>query len=100
VNWQARDPKGWIYKDKAGAVAGVQKALLKTGVAGKSAAQIKAKGIEIPMPTAATPFVMFDMDPAVTVQLVGSDTPVCWTSSFTAADVKRNQAALFKGKEQ
>jgi len=44
--WASKDPKGLSYKDKLGAEDGVQKGKLKTGVAGKSQAQVKAKGVE------------------------------------------------------
>jgi hypothetical protein len=38
----------------------------------------------------------FDQDTKVTVQLINSDMPTCWTSEFTSAS--KNDALLFKAK--
>ncbi len=96
--WQNKNPKGWKYKDKVGSSDGVVQVQLKPGLAGKTKAQVKAKGAGVPTPTAFSPTEMFDLDPDVTVQLFASDSPVCWTSSFTATATKKNTALQFKAK--
>jgi hypothetical protein len=95
-NWIDADPKGYSYKDKTGAQGGVQKAQLKTGAAGKSKVQIKAKGVNLPLPIPFSGSALFDQDTEVTVQLINSDTPTCWTSSFTSNS--KNDAVQFKAK--
>ncbi len=92
--WDDRDPRGWQYKDRGGASDGVQQIKLKPNVAGRSVAQVKAKGVNLPTPTPFSGTEFFDQDLTVTVQLVNSDTSVCWTSPFTAA--RTNAADRFK----
>jgi hypothetical protein len=94
--WQSKDPKGWKYKDKAGSGDGVTGAAFKTGAAGKTKAQIKAKGSTVnwPVPISATEF--FDQDTTVKVQLVNDETPTCFDSSFSLH--KKNDGAQFKAK--
>jgi hypothetical protein len=96
AGWQSKDPKGWKYKDKTGAENGVQKVQLKTGDAGKSKAQVKAKGAAIPMPQPFSGTEFFDQDTEVIVQLVNDQTATCWTSEFTTA--KKNEVDQFKAK--
>jgi hypothetical protein len=96
ANWESKDPKGWKYKDKTGTEGGVQKAQLKTGDAGKSKAQVKAKGLNLTLPAPVSGTEFFDQDPRVTVQLVNDETPTCWTSEFTTA--KKNTSEQFKAK--
>jgi hypothetical protein len=48
----------------------------------------------MPTPVSGTKF--FDMDTAVTVQLINNRSSLCWTSQFTTA--KTNTAAQFKAK--
>jgi hypothetical protein len=91
--WVSKAPKGFDYKDTAGASEGVMKAKLKTGAAGKSKAQVRAKGMNIPMPT---PFgsEFFDQETKVIVQLVNDQNSTCWSTEFTSA--KKNTASQFK----
>jgi hypothetical protein len=94
--WRDKAPKGAQYKDNAGTQAGVTKAQLKTGVAGKSKAQLQAKGnVALPVPLSGSEF--FDIDTAVTVQMHNS-VATCLTSTFTTADVKKNSGTKFSAK--
>jgi hypothetical protein len=95
--WDDKDPKGWKYKDKQGAFDGVQKVQLKTGTAGKSKAQVKAKGSNIPTPAPFNAVEFFDADPNVTVQLV-NDEGKCWTTEFATAT--KNEVDQYKAKSQ
>ena len=93
--WQDKNPKGWKYKDKLGSNDGVQKAQLKPGAALKSKAQVKAKGVSIPMPAPAQSEKFFEANPSVIVQLVTSEGK-CWTSEFSTA--KKNSGDQYKAK--
>jgi hypothetical protein len=95
VLWVNKDPKGWSYKDKTGSQDGVQKIGLNPGSAGKTKAQLSAKGTLVPVPLPIVGGAYFDQDPRVTVQLVNSN-GACWTSEFTSADTVKNTEAQFK----
>jgi len=95
--WASKDPKGFNYKDKLGTEDGVQKGKLKTGVAGKSQAQVKAKGVNLPMPVAIGGGAYFDADPSVVAQLVTSQGK-CWTTEFAVAT--KNDESQYKAKVQ
>jgi hypothetical protein len=94
ASWDEKGSKGLAYKDKAGAEAGVTKALLKTGAAGKTKVNVLAKGTNVLLPAPLSTEEFFDVDTALTVQLVNDETPFCWTSGFTAA--KTNTAERFQ----
>ena len=96
--WTSKAPKGWSYKDKTGASDGVQGIQLRTGAGGRTKAQVKARGVNLPMPA---PFgaEYFDQDPNVIVQLVSSE-GLCLTSSFDASGTTKNEPAQFKAKAQ
>jgi hypothetical protein len=90
TKWQTIDSKGFKYKDPGGTQDGVQKIILKGSTDNKSKILVKGKGANLPVsaePTLTLP---------VTVQLVNSDTGVCFTSNFTTA--KKNVTDLFKAK--
>jgi hypothetical protein len=94
--WDNKDPKGWNYKDKGGAEDGIQKAQLKTGTAGKSKAQVKAKGINIPMPVPVGPDQYFNEDPGLIVQFLSSEGQ-CWNTEF-ASPARKNDGEQYKTK--
>ena len=96
VKWQNKDPKGLQYKDKGGTGDGVTKIKLKTGVGGKTKAQVQAKGANLPVLTAFSATEFFDQDTKVRVQLLNSANQTCWQSDFTTA--KKNTDTLFKAK--
>ena len=96
TKWQSKDPKGLQYKDKGGTADGVTKIKLKTGVGGKTKAQVQAKGANLPLPTAFSTTEFFDQDTKVRVQLLNSANQTCWQSDFTTA--KKNTDTLFKAK--
>ena len=97
TKWKDKDPKGFQYKDKAGASDGVTKVQFKTAtVAGKSKAQFQAKGANVPTPTPISASEFFDQDTNVTVYLVNDANDTCWQSDF--ATNKKNTADQFKAK--
>jgi hypothetical protein len=94
ANWASKDPKGYSYRDKLGSEDGVIKAALKTGITGKTAVSISAKGVNIPMPAPFSTSKFFNADTGVTAQLVNNQTATCWTSRFTLP--KKNDPAQYK----
>ncbi len=95
--WRDKSPRGWAYKDKSAAFDGIDKIKLKPGAAGRSKAQLRSKGVGTPTPLPVAVDRLFSLDPSVTVQLINSD-GVCWTSEFSAADVRKNSEKKFKAK--
>ena len=91
TKWKAIGTKGFKYLDPARTEDGTQKVILKSGVAGKSKAILKGKGINLPDP--------LDMGPLgtpVTAQLLNYESGVCWEGNFTTA--MKDTAAIFKAK--
>jgi len=96
ASWDDKDPKGYLYKDKLGLEDGVIKAQLKAGDADKTKVQVKAKGDNLSLPAPASGSQYFNQDTTVTIQLVQSDGPTCWSTDFSTA--KKNDVDLFKAK--
>jgi cysteine-rich repeat protein len=94
--WTDKSPKGWRYKDKAGTYDGVQRIKLKPSGTVRSKVELKAKGVNLPMPVPFSGTEFFDLDTDVTVQLFNSDTLACWSSTFTSA--KKNTVDRFQAK--
>jgi hypothetical protein len=92
TGWSPISTKGFKFLDKAGTQDGVQKIILKASTNNKSKALVKGKGADLP-----------DIPPPltgpVTVQLVNSQSGLCWQSVFTAPFLK-NAAGAFKGKDE
>lgn len=90
TGWSTISTKGWKFLDKNGTQDGVQKIILKASTSGKSKALVKGKGGNLP--DMATPFTG-----PVTVQLVNSQSGICWGSVFNAP-FSKNITAKFKDK--
>jgi hypothetical protein len=88
--WSPLGDRGYRYKDSGGSAAGVTKILLKGGAAGKSLAQVKGKGANLPDPTFS------NLPLPVTAQLVNSQTNTCLEATYQTADVKKNDGGRFK----
>jgi hypothetical protein len=91
TGWQPISTKGWKFLQKSGVQDGIQKIILKASTSLKSKALVKGKGSALP-----------DITPAltlpVTVQLVNSESGICWQSVFTTSI--KNVAGQFKAKDQ
>lgn len=88
--WQTIGSKGFKYKDLGGSFQGVQKIILKGSAdPNKSKVLVKGRGLNVPDPVPA-------LTMPVEVQVVNSDTGICWGAEFTT--FKKNQAGLFKAK--
>ena len=90
TKWKALSTRGYRYKDTSGTAEGVIRVLLKGGKPGKSVAQVKGRGANLPDPTFS------NLPLPVTAQLVNSQTNKCFEATFEAADVKKNDAGRFK----
>lgn len=98
VGWIELDPKGAKYIDKTGSASGVQRVQVKTGLAGRTKAQLKAGGTTLA--SVLSPFdgsTFFDQDPSVSVLMVNS-VGACWSSDLLPAGTTRNQVDAFKAK--
>jgi hypothetical protein len=87
---------GFKYKDASGtgAPGGAQKALLKSGAAGKSKVLVKGKGTALPdtlVPALPLP---------VKAQLVNDESSVCYEAVYNAPQVLKNDAKQFKAKQE
>lgn len=95
-SWESTAPKGYKYTDKLGSGDGVRKVQIKAGDAGKTKLLLKAGGSTLNWPTPVAGDKFFNADGKVTVQLVNSATPTCWTTDFASA--KKNAGDQFKAK--
>jgi hypothetical protein len=90
--WKPAGTIGFKYKNKAATPNGITDEKLKSGIAGKSQVQVKAKGVLIAMPT-------LPLTTPVTVQLVITDgiTTSCWQTSFPSFTANTPQQFKAKG---
>ena len=95
--WSGSD-SGFKYKDKSGFAGGATRIQLRAGADGNAKIQFKGEGLALPLPGPVAEDRYFDVDPDVTVQLIGSDTPACWSSTFSSQGTKKNKADSFKAK--
>lgn len=93
--WEAGRAPSYRYRDKTTAADGVQKAKLKGGDAGKTNAQLTARGLNLTLPPPATPTEYMHADQRVVVELLNSDGQ-CFTSEFLAGDILRNREDRFQ----
>ncbi|HXJ32677.1 MAG TPA: hypothetical protein VMS22_01435 [Candidatus Eisenbacteria bacterium] len=88
--WKTLSIKGFSYKDPLRDPLGVDKIVLKAGLAGKAKVQMKGKGSNLPaLPLSLTL-------PAI-VQLQ-SENGQCWGATFSPAGQIINDGTQFKGK--
>ena len=89
--WNPISIKGFKYLDKTLSQAGTQRIVLKASVQDKAKVIFKGKGSNLP--ELVPPF-----DLPVTVQLINSDTGICWEGAFDSLDIKKNDPGKFKGR--
>jgi cysteine-rich repeat protein len=96
VNWFIKGSKGFKYKDKTAANAGVKNITLKSGDAGKAKIVMTAKGTMLPTPPPVGANVYFSQDTTVTVQML-NDLGMCWSVEFDVP-AKKNDGVRFQDK--
>jgi hypothetical protein len=86
--WRSTPDTGFVYKDPSGTSAGLTRIDLSPGATGKARITVKGKGTTLPLPPLplATP-------PLVQLQ---SNNGECWETTFTAADIRHNDATKFR----
>lgn len=89
-NWQMAGAKGFKFTDKSGTPDGAQKAILKSGAAGKAKMLVKGKGVNLP------DTLVPELPLPVTVQLVNDGNSACFEATYNAAI--KNDAKQFKAK--
>ena len=75
--WRPR-PNGYVYRDSSGAVQGITRVDLVSGIDGKAQVRAKGKGDPLPLPAPAS------VVSPLTVQLRNRTNGVCFGASFTA----------------
>jgi hypothetical protein len=84
--WEVVAPKGLLFGETAGRVAGLRQIIVRTGDPGRSSIRARASGPYMPLPTPFSGTQLFAADPAVTVQLVNAD-GTCWESVLSTMTV-------------
>lgn len=97
IAWTDKSPKGLLYKDKTATGDGVNIAKFKPGVAGKTLAQVKAKGANVPVPVSVSSEVTMTQDPSVIVQL-RNGAGLCLHTEFAPEHTKKNDGTNFQAK--
>lgn len=89
--WKPISTVGFKYRDKTGAADGIQTIILRGSAEDRTKVIVKGKGGALPDPT--PPFTL-----PVVVQLVNSDSGLCWEGTYDDPNIKKNVAGQFKGK--
>jgi len=89
--WKVTGIKGFRYSDRTGAADGVRKIQLKAGEDGKAKVIVKGKGTNLPDPTLPS-------DLPLLVQLVNSESAVCWEDVYNGTDLVKQEADQVKVK--
>jgi hypothetical protein len=87
--WKATGTTGFKYANQAGNETGIQKIVLKAGLDGKAKVTVKGKGLALDPPSLPA-FLPY------TAQLQGPNG--CWTATFEAGGVLKNEPTVFAGK--
>ena len=87
--WAPISTKGFKYKDKAGTQSSITKVLLKGSADPRVKVLVKGKGASVPAPVPSLTL-------PVVVQLINSDTGICWEATY--ATFLKNQTGIFKAK--
>ena len=93
TKWALFGDRGYRYKDPSAAAEGMQKLVLKAGTEGKPKVLVKGRGV-------ALPDVVLPLDVPVTVQLVNSETGVCFEGVYDTPDIRSNLPWKFKAKSR
>jgi hypothetical protein len=90
TQWAPISTVGFKYKDTTAAAQGIQRIILRGSTEDRAKIIVRGKGLALPDPV--PPLTL-----PVVVQLVNSDSGVCWEGTYDDPDIKRNQTGIFKG---
>lgn len=96
AKWSKISTKGYKYLDKPGTANGVNKIIQKASASAKSKILQKAKGVALPDIVVPPAGLTLPVD----VQMVNSQSGLCFGSTFDIGDIKKNADGLFKAKAQ
>jgi hypothetical protein len=85
--------RAYKYRDKKRLTNGVLKVILRGGAEGKATVIFKGSGANLPDPG-------LGLNEPVAVELINSETTVCWGDTYGAPLIKRNDAKKFKAKRK
>jgi hypothetical protein len=93
-NWKSGG-RGYSYRDREGTSDGVSAVRLSAISSGATRLAVKARGVDLPLPSPISNAAMMTADPAVVVQLV-NDAGGCWQAAHT--DLRRNTPEIFAAR--
>jgi hypothetical protein len=96
--WEPTKSGGWVYHDPTGSQDGVRWLRLKPGGDGDARISLEAKGTALPLPAPVSSTRFFQVDPAVTVELVNAETDRCWLADFDARGTRYNDGTRYKAR--
>jgi hypothetical protein len=94
--WRPIGVEGFKYRDRDGTAGHLSLVKLRTGGDGEARILVKAKGMNLPMPTPADGNNLLRQDPVVTVQLVNTEGE-CWQAVFHSP-AQRVSGSLLKDR--
>jgi hypothetical protein len=92
--WAALGERGFRYEDHEASQAGLREIVLKTSEEHESKAVLNGKGRYLPVLATSIP-----LPEPVTVQLLNSESRICWGAQYAGAQVVKNEKGRFKGKQ-
>ncbi len=93
--WKELGTKGYRYSDPSTSSDGIRMVVLSGGAAGRARVVVSAKGSAIPLPAFPVAGTSWSF------QVRSSGSSQCWAGSFTAPDLKANDAkGIFRAKRQ
>lgn len=81
---------GFSYRDREGTQAGIVRALVKDGRLG-TRARLTSRGDNLPT-------LPLPLAPPLTLQLVNSETGLCWEATYEANGITRNTSAILRAR--
>jgi hypothetical protein len=89
--WTALGTRGFRFRDHTGIDGGIKSMRLTARYAGDAKIHVYGNDVNLPNPP-------FPMTQPVTVQFINSSNAVCWETSFSGVQIRRNDTDRFRGK--
>jgi cysteine-rich repeat protein len=91
AKWAPLASNGFRYTDKSGTADGIRRVVLRGSDTERTNIVVKGMG-------AALPLTPPPLDLPLTAQLTNGDTNLCWSTTFDAGDVIRNESGRLRAK--